>query len=299
MAEIIKIGRNHDSKKLLTNPQDPTVSNLHLQLFIDDDYNVFVSDLNSSNGTYVNNNLIKDPKLLEEGDILSAGNCIVKWAEYIHSLKNLETKIEDENNDDSINKSDEISLKENSKIFKESWNALNGYWGVSIGFMFVYLIVGSLANFISFGIITLIITGALSVGSAIFNLNISRKNEPKIENLFHGFNSFLSSLLAFWAVFVVVFLGMCLLVIPGVYWALGYAMTFFFIADNPKISGLEAMSRSNQIMDGNRWKLLRFQIRAMILVTIGCIPLGLGLFIVIPWIYVAYAKFYEDLVDGL
>ena len=38
MAEIIKIGRNHDSKKLLTNPQDPTVSKLHLQLFIDDDY---------------------------------------------------------------------------------------------------------------------------------------------------------------------------------------------------------------------------------------------------------------------
>tara|TARA_X000000368_G_C23034512_1_gene714027 strand:+ start:632 stop:1531 length:900 start_codon:yes stop_codon:yes gene_type:complete len=299
MAEIIKIGRNHDSKKLLTNPQDPTVSKLHLQLFIDDDYNVFVSDLNSSNGTYVNNNLIKDSKLLEEGDMLSAGNCIVKWSEYIHSLKNLETKIEEENDDDSINKSDEISLKENSKIFKESWNALSGYWGVSIGFMFVYLIVGCLANFISYGIITVIITGALSVGSAIFNLNISRKNEPKIENLFYGFNSFLSSLLAFWAVFVVVFLGMCLLVIPGIYWGLGYAMTFFFIADNPKISGLEAMSRSNQIMDGNRWKLLRFQIRAMILVTLGCIPLGLGLFIVIPWIYVAYAKFYEDLVDGL
>jgi len=189
-------------------------------------------------------------------------------------------------------------MKENSEIFKDAWNALSGYWGVSIGFMFVYLIVGGFANIISAGIISLIITGALSVGVAIFHLNVSRKNEPEIGNLFQGFNSFLSSLLAFWAVLIVVFLGICLLVIPGVYWGLGYAMTFFFIADNPEISGLEAMSRSNQIMNGNRWKLLRFQIRAMILVIIGCIPLGLGLFIVIPWIYVANAKFYEDLIDG-
>lgn len=95
MSEIIKIGRYHNSKKLLTDPKDPTVSKLHLQLFIDDDYNVFVTDLNSANGTYVNHNLIKEPKLLEEGDMLSAGNCIVKWAEYIDSLKNLETKIDD------------------------------------------------------------------------------------------------------------------------------------------------------------------------------------------------------------
>ena len=111
MAEIIKIGRNHNNKNLLTNPQDPTVSKRHLQLFIDDDYNVFVTDLNSANGTYVNNNLIKEPKLLEEGDMLSAGNCIVKWAKYIDSLKSLETKIEEENDDDSINESDEVPLK--------------------------------------------------------------------------------------------------------------------------------------------------------------------------------------------
>ena len=189
-------------------------------------------------------------------------------------------------------------MKENSEIFRNAWDALKGYWGVSIGFIFVYLIIGGFVNTISAGIISLIITGALTVGVAIFNLNISRKSEPKIGNLFQGFNSFFSSLLAFWAILIVVFLGICLLVIPGVYWGLGYAMTFYLIADNPEISGLEAMSRSNQIMNGNRWKLLRFQIRSMILVIIGCIPLGLGLFIVIPWIYVANAKFYEDLIDG-
>ena len=119
MAEIIKIGRNHNNKNLLTNPQDPTVSKLHLQLFIDDDYNVFVTDLNSANGTYVNNNLIKDPKLLEEGDMLSAGNCIVKWAKYIDSLKDLETKIEDDVDEISNNEPVETPLK--SEDESTSW----------------------------------------------------------------------------------------------------------------------------------------------------------------------------------
>ena len=117
MAEIIKIGRHHNNKKLLTNPQDPTVSKTHLQLFIDDDYNVFATDLKSANGTYVNNNIITEPELLEEGDMLSAGNCIVKWGDYIDSLKNLETKIDDDDLDivDDNSNSELITIEDESK----------------------------------------------------------------------------------------------------------------------------------------------------------------------------------------
>ena len=128
MAEIIKIGRNHN-KKLLTNPQDPTVSKLHLQLFIDDNYNVFISDLKSANGTYVNNNLITEPRLLEESDMLSAGNCIVKWADYIDSLKNLDTKIEDEISDvpDNDSNSEPITIEDESKSWwKNDDEYING-----------------------------------------------------------------------------------------------------------------------------------------------------------------------------
>mgnify|MGYP001272345331 CR=1 FL=1 len=117
MAELIKIGRKHNNKELLTNPNDPTVSKVHLQLFIDDDYNVFVTDLNSANGTYVNHNKLTGPMLLEEGDILSAGNCIVKWAEYIDSLKNLETKVEEDVEDDFINNDiSEVNNPDNTTI---------------------------------------------------------------------------------------------------------------------------------------------------------------------------------------
>ena len=51
--------------------------------------------------------------------MLSAGNCIVKWAKYIDSLKNLETKIDDDIDED-IQKDDEpITVKdEQYDLFK-------------------------------------------------------------------------------------------------------------------------------------------------------------------------------------
>ena len=187
-------------------------------------------------------------------------------------------------------------MKENSEIYRDAWNGLSGYWGIYLGFFFVYLIIAVIIGLIP--ILPILTTGALAVGAAIFNLNISRKTNPKIGNLFEGFNSFVSSLVAFFITGIVVLLGICLLVIPGIYWGLGYAMTFYCIADNSKIGGLDAMSKSNQLMDGNRWKYFRFQLRAMLLIILGIIPFGLGLFVVIPWIYVASAKFYEDLLEN-
>ena len=187
-------------------------------------------------------------------------------------------------------------MKENSEIYRDAWNGLSGYWGIYLGFFFVYLIIAVIIGLIP--ILPILTTGALAVGAAIFNLNISRKTNPKVGNLFDGFNSFVSSLVAFFITGIVVLIGICLLVVPGIYWGLGYAMTFYCIADNSKIGGLDAMSKSNHLMDGNRWKYFRFQLRAMLLIILGTIPFGLGLFLVIPWIYVASAKFYEDLLEN-
>lgn len=187
-------------------------------------------------------------------------------------------------------------MKENSEIYRDAWNGLSGYWGIYLGFFFVYLIIAVIIGLIP--ILPILTTGALAVGAAIFNLNISRKTNPKIGNIFDGFKSFVSSLVAFFVTGIVVLLGICLLVIPGIYWGIGYAMTFYCIADNSKIGGLDAMSKSNQLMEGNRWKYFRFKLRAMLLIILGIIPFGLGLFVVIPWIYVASAKFYEDLLEN-
>lgn len=51
-----------------------TISREHAEFFIDPQLNVFLSDLNSSYGTFVNSLRISEPVLLSRGDIVSFGD---------------------------------------------------------------------------------------------------------------------------------------------------------------------------------------------------------------------------------
>ena len=84
--KIIKIGtaESNDIHKGFRN--DPTVSRFHCEIFIDDDNNKFITDLDSTNGTFVNGNKISEPVKLEDLDIIRAGNSLVKWKEYLMNL---------------------------------------------------------------------------------------------------------------------------------------------------------------------------------------------------------------------
>lgn len=61
-----------------------SVSRCHAEIFVDPEKNVFLSDLNSTNGTYVNGIKICEPVLLRRGDKLEIGNKIlVDWESFI------------------------------------------------------------------------------------------------------------------------------------------------------------------------------------------------------------------------
>jgi pSer/pThr/pTyr-binding forkhead associated (FHA) protein len=51
-----------------------TVSREHAEFFVDPQLNVFLTDLNSSYGTFVNSKRISEPVLLSAGDIVSFGD---------------------------------------------------------------------------------------------------------------------------------------------------------------------------------------------------------------------------------
>ena len=51
---IIKIGKSPSNDIYREFQGDPTVSREHCEIFIDNDNNIFLTDLNSTNGTFVN-----------------------------------------------------------------------------------------------------------------------------------------------------------------------------------------------------------------------------------------------------
>ena len=109
---IIKIGK--ESSNDICFKSDPTVSRNHCQIFVDDDGNKFLTDLNSTNGTFVNNNKISDPVMLSKFDIVRAGNSLVNWKEFL-KISNNESKVLDQKNFNSKESNTNIELQTSSK----------------------------------------------------------------------------------------------------------------------------------------------------------------------------------------
>jgi pSer/pThr/pTyr-binding forkhead associated (FHA) protein len=70
-AKLYKLGRLPDCEIVLDHI---TISRVHAEFFVDPESNVFLSDLNSSYGTFVNTKRIAQPVLLVSGDIVSFGD---------------------------------------------------------------------------------------------------------------------------------------------------------------------------------------------------------------------------------
>jgi len=79
-AQLIKIGRSEQNDIVI---DDSSVSRFHLELFQDDEGNVFITDLGSSNGTTVNGSRLKESKILKPNDIVKLGTASpLPWQKY-------------------------------------------------------------------------------------------------------------------------------------------------------------------------------------------------------------------------
>lgn len=97
----IKIGKASTNDFIIN---DSSVSREHLIVFIDDDKNVFITDLGSTNGTYVNGVQVKESVKLDKLDVLRVGNSLVEWPRFLLSDDNLEKVYETLNDPTSVSK---------------------------------------------------------------------------------------------------------------------------------------------------------------------------------------------------
>lgn len=104
-------------------------------------------------------------------------------------------------------------------------------------------------------IITIIISGAVKLGYAIFNLKLVDHKDVKVSDLFSQFHRLGDGFCMNFLVGLFTFLWSLLLVIPGIIKTYSYAMTPYILAENPGMTATEAITESRQVMDGNKWRL--------------------------------------------
>lgn len=77
---LYHLGRGMDNEIVVS---DDSVSRKHAQLFQTEDQSVYIIDLNSTNGTFVNGRKIEGQQSLHPGDLLLLGTKRVEWEQYV------------------------------------------------------------------------------------------------------------------------------------------------------------------------------------------------------------------------
>lgn len=190
-----------------------------------------------------------------------------------------------------------LSTTENKVLMAQARQSLEGKWGLAMGTCVVYGLIIACIQQIPFigGIIDLLTRGAISIGFAIFALTLSRRQEARLSQIFDGFQKFGVSLSAYLLQTLFILLWTLLFIIPGIIASLSYSMTFYIIAEDDSIGPREAISKSKEMMNGNKWKLVCLQFRFFGWTLLGILTLGIGFLWIFPYMMISGAQFYDDL----
>jgi uncharacterized membrane protein len=86
-----------------------------------------------------------------------------------------------------------------------------------------------------------------------------------------------------------------LFVVPGIIASLKWSMAKYIIADEPSTEPGDALTLSEQMMEGYKLKYFLFTLSFVPLYLVGLITFGIGFIWIIPYVKACEAKFYESL----
>lgn len=192
-----------------------------------------------------------------------------------------------------------FSIKESVKY---GWETFKANKEISVLTTLLLLAAGSLIGkegyfiggiFILAAIVFLII---VRIGYNKIFLKIYDKEEVKFTDIFQEYRTFWRYLGVSILFPLLVFVGLLLFIIPGLFWAVRFSFSPLIVIDN-KSGPIVSMKESYAITKGSFWKLLLFWTVVGLINILGMILFGIGLLISIPlttlsavWVYRELSK---------
>ena len=151
-----------------------------------------------------------------------------------------------------------------------------------------------------YGLMTLIVGGAVRQGLCQFNINLIKKDAPAdFDILFSKFSNFGKCFLLNFAMGIYIFAWTLLLVIPGIIATYRYAMAPYIMAQNPDIGVLDAINQSTELMRGHKSQLFWLDLTFIGWGLLSVFTLGIGFLWLNPYMESARAIFYLELTGQL
>jgi len=188
-------------------------------------------------------------------------------------------------------------------VLGEGWEAYKANFGmIFVGFL-IYLVIAAILGNIP--LVPIFVLPHIMVGYYIMCLKAVRGQEtPELGDLFKGFSLYVPILLANILIGLGVFLGVLLLIVPGIILAMMWALTFFMLSDDvleveagaknkDQIGGYDSMKASAELMSGWKLKVFLYSIVIGLIVVSGVILLGVGVLFTAPLGMMAFASMYN------
>ena len=187
----------------------------------------------------------------------------------------------------------------NEEIRREARELLTGNWGTLALLWVIYMAFMGFLQYVTLGLVPLLVGGPLSLAVCAIFLKIWRREPFHVEEIFDGFKDFSRSLVAYLLVGIYVFLWSLLLIVPGIIAAIGYSMTFFILAEDPRIGAEDAMKLSKQMMEGHKTEFFLLMLSFIGWVLLACLTFGIGFLFLNSYTYMTATVFYQRIKAGV
>lgn len=134
----------------------------------------------------------------------------------------------------------------------------------------------------------------VSIGYAYFNLNLVDHVPASIQNLFDYFSDWKRAIAASFLQILYVFFWTLLFIIPGFIAGFSYAMTKYILVEHPELTANEAITRSKEMMHGNKWRFFCLKLSFIGWDLLAMISFGIVNLWLVPYKEAAYAAFYRE-----
>ena len=183
-----------------------------------------------------------------------------------------------------------IERKELKTLAKEQ---IKGNVATFFGLSIVVALILSLSSSLIVG--PLLLTGPFELGLTLFMIEVVRKGKGQFNTGFMGFKQFGSSFVATLLMGIFICFWSLLLVIPGIIACFRYSMTYYILADNPEMSGSDAIKKSKEMMQGHKWELFILLLSFFWWYILCIITFGIAVIYVFPYINATLVNYYEKL----
>lgn len=143
-----------------------------------------------------------------------------------------------------------------------------------------------------------IISSIIGIGLIKIVLDVADGNNGALVDLVTHWNLLLKYIAVTIVYGVVVWVGLILLIFPGIIWSLKFLFAPWLVVDKG-MGPLEAMKASSRMTMGMKWDLFGFLAAGYVVFAIGVVCLGVGVFVTGPLFAIASAMVYRHMAKGM